>query len=100
MSSTIWFRRIRLEDRARLIQAMDKAIMRQNGPSMLSQDSVRFACLMRGLNPVNMNYDHMIQYLDSWLRISKETDIKSASLLLHCPILLAYNQPSNWRLIY
>lgn len=100
MSTSIWFRRTRLKDRARLIQAMDKAILREKSVECLSQDTLRYACFIRGLNPVYMRYDDMIQWLKQWLEISQKTDLDSASLLLHCPILLAYNQPSNWRLIY
>lgn len=42
----------------------------------------------------------MIRWMNHWIELSNEVDKDSLSLLLHCPILLGYNQPSNWRLIY
>lgn len=100
MSSTIWFRRTRLADRAKFIKEMDRAIERENGPQNLSLEHLRFACYVRGLNPVTMRNEDMIQWLSEWLKVSKHIDYESASLLLHCPILLAYNLPTNWKLIY
>lgn len=47
-----------------------------------------------------MNSDDLIVWLNKWMAISKEVDDSSLSLLLHSPILLAYNEQSNWSLIY
>nr|CAD7195531.1 unnamed protein product [Timema douglasi] len=95
-----WRRRTRLAGRAELIQHMDAAIVREGGVKTLSQEEIRWACFFRGLNPVNMKTDDAVEWLDQWILISKQVDKTSWSLLLHCPILLAYNQPSNWSLIY
>lgn len=100
MSTSIWFRRTRLKDRAKIIREMDRAILRENGPNRLTTDALRYACFIRGLSPVNMKHDDMVNWLRQWLRISEVTNHNNASLLLHCPILLAYNHPNNWILIY
>ncbi|CAH0547408.1 unnamed protein product [Brassicogethes aeneus] len=95
-----WFRRTRLADRATILIEMDKAIMREGGVHNLPIDALRNACLIRGLNPMNMKSEDMIKWLNSWIQISSEVDRESLSLLLHVPILLGYNQPTNWLLIY
>lgn len=95
-----WFRRTRLGDRAVILQAMDRAIIREGGVEILSADSLRQACLIRGLNPMNMKNEDMVNWLKGWIAVSSEIDKDSLSLLLHCPILLAYNEPTNWQLIY
>lgn len=56
--------------------------------------------IFRGLNPTNMSSVAMLEYLQNWLSVSREVDASSYSLLLHLPIFLAYNQPSNFHLIY
>lgn len=117
-----WFKRKRLADLALIIKAMDESITRGGGVNNLSADALKNACLIRGkhfniiydfqvffnlrifqilgLNPTNMRTEDMVMWLQQWLQISKEVDTESLSLLLHCPILLGYNQPSNWLLIY
>ncbi|KAK4877266.1 hypothetical protein RN001_009772 [Aquatica leii] len=94
-----WFRRTRLGDRAIILQAMDRKIMQQ-GIEKLPQDVLRNACLFRGLSPVNMKNEDMVAWLNKWIIISCAVNKNSLSLLLHCPILLAYNEPTNWQLIY
>lgn len=76
---------------------------------------------MRGLNPFGCGRQEVNNWLNKWTNISShingkfdlmiimisinyskidyKTD-KSISMLLHCPILLAYNEPTNWKLIY
>ena len=78
---------------------MDLAIIREGGVEKMTQDEIRWACFFRGLNPINMRNEDIAQWLNSWLRISRCIDKNSYSLLLHCPVLTAYNQPSNWALI-
>lgn len=57
------------------------------------------ALSFRGLNPVNMSDENMQDWLDKWLTISSEVNENSISLLLHCPILLAYNHANNCSLV-
>ncbi|XP_075230377.1 LETM1 domain-containing protein 1 isoform X2 [Lycorma delicatula] len=95
-----WRRRTRLEQRAKLIQLMDRAIVKEGGIATLSNDEIRWACSFRGLSPTNMTTEEMVMWLTAWISVSNVVDKDSWSLLLHCPILLAYNHPSNWVLIH
>ncbi|XP_014204694.1 LETM1 domain-containing protein 1 [Copidosoma floridanum] len=92
--------RKRLLERGLLIKRMDTAIQREGGVCKLPYDAIRWALSFRGVNPVNMSIDSMQVWLDQWLSISAEVDENSISLLLHCPILLAYNLETNWTLLY
>ncbi|KAG8327733.1 LETM1 domain containing 1 [Homalodisca vitripennis] len=58
------------------------------------------ACLFRGLNPANMKKEDMEEWLEGWLQVSQCVRKDSRSLLLHSPVLLAYNHPSNWVLLH
>ncbi|XP_071446120.1 LETM1 domain-containing protein 1 [Hetaerina americana] len=92
-------RRQRLEDRALIIHEMDLAMAREGIYSM-TLDELKWACFLRGLNPTNMKTEDMTTWLTKWSKISIKLESKSLSLLLHCPILLAYNHPTNWVLIH
>lgn len=91
-----WNRRNRLYDRAHLIKLMDLAIIREGGVEILSQDEIKWNSFFRGLNPIDMSNNQILVWLRTWLAISQKIDYNSYSLLLHCPILLGFNQPSNW----
>jgi len=97
--STFGFKRDKLNDRAYIIQEMDFAIT-ELGIDNLTQEQMTFACMLRGLNPHGMKLEDRITYLQKWTTISKSIDSVGFSLLLHSPVLLAYNQPSNWLLIH
>ncbi|OXU25443.1 LETM1 domain-containing protein 1 [Nasonia vitripennis] len=92
--------RTRLLERGLLIKRMDTAIQREGGVTKLPYDAIRWALSFRGVNPVNMSTESMQAWLDQWLLISSQVDEGSISLLLHCPILLAYNHETNWTLLY
>ncbi|RZB40615.1 LETM1 domain containing protein [Asbolus verrucosus] len=94
------FRRTRLAERALILKEMDRAIVREGGVQNLSKDALKNACFIRGLNPINMRKEDMIKWLNNWITISSVVDKGELSLLLHCSMLLAYNEPSNWQLIY
>lgn len=79
---------------------MDKAIIREGGVEMLGSESLRNACHIRGLNGSHLSNQNMRDWLQQWLQVSQNIDRDSFSLLLHCPILFAYNHPQNWVLIY
>lgn len=95
-----WFRRTRLADRARLLIEMDRAIMREGGVHNLPLAALSKACYIRGLNTSNLDADYQIKWLTQWIHISSQINPDTYSLLLHCPVLLGYNEPSNWMLIY
>ncbi|XP_051162920.1 LETM1 domain-containing protein 1 isoform X1 [Leptopilina boulardi] len=100
MSRWMPFRRKRLLNRGLLIKSMDIAIQKEGGVTKIPIEALKWVVSFRGLNPVNMSTESMQEWLDQWLIISSEVDKTSISLLLHCPVLLAYNHPTNWTLLY
>lgn len=94
------FRSNKLRYKAFILLEMDKAIIREGGVDGLSTESLRNACHIRGLNASNLANSDMKDWLRNWLVVSENVDKSSYSLLLHCPIFLAYNHPQNWVLIY
>ncbi|CAG9761585.1 unnamed protein product [Ceutorhynchus assimilis] len=95
-----WFRRTRLADRALGLIEMDRAIMREGGVHNLPLEALRKACYLRGFHTKDVSHKCQIQWLTDWIKISSNTDKDSLSLLLHAPIFLGYNEPSNWRLLH
>jgi len=91
---TLWSRNRRLEERAQEIYNKDRAIER-DGVASLTLDELKWACFARGLNPSNMRSDDMLEWLDQWIAVTSHVDSSTMSLLLHCPVLLAYNNPTN-----
>lgn len=55
---------------------------------------------MRGLNPINVKTDDLVVWLHKWTLVSVNVDDDHLSLILHLPVLLGYNMPSNWVLLY
>lgn len=123
MTKWLPYRRQRLLDRGLFIQRMDRAIENGGGVTKMASDSLRwvseasvdryvhFKCFIsfsfifqalffRGLNPVNMSTEDMRKWLNTWIIVSSEVDEHCVSLLLHCPILLAYNHETNWTLLH
>ncbi|XP_077268355.1 LETM1 domain-containing protein 1 isoform X1 [Temnothorax americanus] len=94
------FKRKRLTERGMLILRMDRAIVREGGVKEMSNEAMRWALSFRGLNPANMSIENMRSWLEQWLIVSASVDQNNISLLLHSPILLAYNHSTNWILIY
>ncbi|CAG9788983.1 unnamed protein product [Diatraea saccharalis] len=94
------FRVNKLKYRAFLLLEMDKAIIREGGLDNLNTETLRYTCYLRGLNGSHLTNNDMREWLQNWLFISEKLDKNSYSLLLHCPVLLAYNHPQNWVLIY
>lgn len=99
---SIWrpYRRYRLMERGTLIKQMDTAIIREGRSTEMSQDGLQWALSFRGLNPANLPLKNMEEWLEDWLKVSEFVNKENMSLLLHCPILLAYNHPNNWKTIY
>ncbi|XP_066596062.1 LETM1 domain-containing protein 1 [Prorops nasuta] len=99
---SLWrpFKRKALLKRCFILKQMDFAIKEEGGPNKMSSEAVRKAVSLRGVNPTNMSMESMQDYLNKWITISDKVDRTTASLLLHAPILLAYNHPNNWLLIY
>lgn len=79
---------------------VDMAIKREGGARNLPTENLRDSCFTRGLNASNMSNDELIKFLDDWIEVSSFINEDNFSLLLHLPILLAYNHPNNWKIIY
>ncbi|XP_013107591.1 LETM1 domain-containing protein 1 [Stomoxys calcitrans] len=95
-----WFKRHSLYEHAFFIHYMDLAIGREGGVHNMPLESLRNACYIRGLNPVNMSNDDMITWLRGWIKVSNSIQLEHLTLFLHLPIFLAYNHPNNWQLLY
>lgn len=79
---------------------MDLAIGREGGIHNMSSENLAKSCFIRGLNPIGLSNDEMIEWLRNWSKISTSIDEEHMSLFLHLPLLMAYNHPNNWQLIY
>lgn len=90
----------KLSYRAMCLHNIDMAIQREGGTHNLPAETLRDSCFMRGLNASNLTNEEQIQFLDDWIKVSKHIDARNFSLFLHLPILLTYNHPNNWKLIY
>lgn len=99
---SLWrpFKRKRLMERGMLILRMDRAIVREGGVRAMPNEAIRWALSFRGVNPANMSIENMRSWLEQWLTVSASVDKNNISLILHSPILLAYNHTTNWILIY
>jgi hypothetical protein len=96
----MWLKRFRLSEHSFLIHHMDLAIKREGGVHNMPLESLQHSCYIRGLNPVNMNHEDMIIWLNEWIKVSLQVDGSNISLFLHLPILLGYNHPNNWILLH
>ncbi|XP_030386423.1 LETM1 domain-containing protein 1 [Scaptodrosophila lebanonensis] len=94
------FKRHRLHEHAFLVHYMDQAITREGGVHNLSVDALRYSCFLRGLNPTNLSNELMIEWLRKWVMVSTSIQAEHITLFLHLPILLGYNHPNNWQMIY
>ncbi|XP_037569672.1 LETM1 domain-containing protein 1-like [Dermacentor silvarum] len=92
-------RKRRLWKHGGFVREMDLAMARE-GLGQMDLSELRWACFLRGFNPMGLSKRDMVQYLQDWINISSNIEGDCISLLLHCPILLAYNAPSNWILIH
>ncbi|GAB1610552.1 LETM1 domain-containing protein 1-like [Argonauta hians] len=94
MCNGLSMRRSKLVDDTLLIHYIDLAMGREGIENLSTQDLAK-ACYDRFLNPVGTTHKQQIEHLCQWLEVSKEVDENSLSLLLHLPVFLSYNQPSN-----
>lgn len=96
----LFTKKSRLTDRAMCIHLIDMAIKREGGASQLATETLRDTCFKRGLNASNMSNDELAKFLDDWIHVSEHINPLNFSLFLHLPVLMAYNHPNNWKLIY
>ncbi|XP_023301134.2 LETM1 domain-containing protein 1 [Lucilia cuprina] len=95
-----WFKRHSLYEQAFLVHYMDLAIGREGGVHNMPLESLRNACYIRGLNPVDLSPEEMIEWLRDWIKVSNSIKAEHITLFLHLPLFLGYNHPNNWQLLY
>lgn len=79
---------------------MDLAIRREGGVHNMPAEAMRKACALRGLNTADLNTDEQIDWLRQWVELSSLVDGNNVSLFMYLPVLLTYNHPNNWKLLY
>ncbi|KAM7028368.1 LETM1 domain-containing protein 1 isoform 2-T2 [Acridotheres tristis] len=86
--------RHRLRSHVLEIQHLDRALLHL-GLGQLSEEELRAACYLRGLNSTHLGQAKCRAWLEQWLRLSCELQASEASLLAHSMVLLSlnYSQP-------
>ncbi|XP_072423188.1 LETM1 domain-containing protein 1 isoform X1 [Chiloscyllium punctatum] len=82
--------RRRLRSHIMEIHHLDQAL-NVFGVHNLSEDELRTACYIRGLNSVHLNAAECKEWLTKWVQLSKKLKDSEASLLLHSMVLLSTN---------
>ncbi|XP_039910330.1 LETM1 domain-containing protein 1-like isoform X2 [Hirundo rustica] len=82
--------RRRLRSHVLEIRHLDRALLHL-GPGQLSEEELRAACYLRGLNPTRLGRAECRAWLEQWLRLSCELRASEASLLAHSMVLLSLN---------
>lgn len=90
-------RRSKLIDSTLVAHYTDLAMGRE-GIENLNDEELAKACYERSLNPVGISREEQLRHLCDWVEVSRAIDENSLSLLLHLPIFLAYNKPTNRQL--
>ncbi|XP_077048744.1 LETM1 domain-containing protein 1 isoform X1 [Agelaius phoeniceus] len=80
--------RRRLRSHVLEIQHLDHALLHL-GLAQLSEEELRAACYLRGLNSTHLGRAECQAWLEQWLRLSCELQASEASLLAHSMVLLA-----------
>lgn len=93
-------KRYRLAERAYIIHHMDLAIRREGGVHNMPSEALLYACHLRGLNTTSLTNVEMIEWLEQWVEVSIAVDGSNISMFLYLPILIGYNHPNNWKLLY
>ncbi|XP_017584150.1 PREDICTED: LETM1 domain-containing protein 1, partial [Corvus brachyrhynchos] len=85
-----FFLRYRLRSHVLEIRHLDRALLRL-GLGQLSEEELRAACYLRGLNSTHLGRAECRAWLEQWLRLSCELQASEASLLAHSMVLLSLN---------
>ncbi|NP_001016022.1 LETM1 domain-containing protein 1 [Xenopus tropicalis] len=72
------------------IQNLDCALLKL-GVNELSEEELKRACYIRGLNSTHLSREDCETWLHCWLQLSSMLKVSEASLLLHCMVLLSAN---------
>ncbi|XP_042750722.1 LOW QUALITY PROTEIN: LETM1 domain-containing protein 1 [Lagopus leucura] len=82
--------RRRLHSHLLEIRHLDRALARL-GLAQLSEEELRAACYLRGLNPARLSAAQCRAWLEQWLRLSCVLQASEASLLANSMVLLSLN---------
>ncbi|NXJ20822.1 LTMD1 protein, partial [Dicrurus megarhynchus] len=85
-----FFLRHRLRSHVLEIRHLDRALLRL-GLGQLSEEELRAACYLRGLNSTHLGRAECRAWLEQWLGLSCELQASEASLLAHSMVLLSFN---------
>uniref|UniRef100_A0A8C8SKV9 LETM1 domain containing 1 n=1 Tax=Pelusios castaneus TaxID=367368 RepID=A0A8C8SKV9_9SAUR len=86
----IFFLRYRLRSHVLELQHLDRA-MQKLGVSELSDEEVKMACYVRGLNSTHLSPAECRKWLTQWLELSCTLKDSEMSLLAHSMVLLSTN---------
>ncbi|XP_028929093.1 LETM1 domain-containing protein 1 isoform X2 [Ornithorhynchus anatinus] len=82
--------RHRLKNHTIELLYLDRALLRL-GPSQLTTQEVKSACYTRGLDSTHLGEDQCRDWLEEWLKLSRNLKEADLSLLLHGVVLLDTN---------
>ncbi|KAF2350660.1 LETM1-like [Trinorchestia longiramus] len=88
-------------------QGVDSSSVEGSGQSTLQQcdlaslhvNVLKTSLLLRGISPIGLDSSGMVRVMERWLAVSLQLSCADSSLLLHLPILLFYNHPTNLALV-
>ncbi|NWH67525.1 LTMD1 protein, partial [Geococcyx californianus] len=85
-----FFLRHRLRSHILEIRHLDRAMLRL-GLGQLSEEELRAACYLRGLNSTHLKMSECRAWLEQWLGLSCKLQASDASLLANSMVLLSLN---------
>ncbi|XP_053907496.1 LETM1 domain-containing protein 1 isoform X2 [Cuculus canorus] len=86
----VFFLRHRLRSHVLEIRHLDRALLRL-GLGQLSEEELRAACYLRGLNSTKLEMSECRAWLEQWLGLSCKLQASDASLLANSMVLLSLN---------
>ncbi|XP_036959033.1 LETM1 domain-containing protein 1 isoform X2 [Acanthopagrus latus] len=84
----------RLNNHALELLQLDRALSRL-GAHQLSDDELREACYVRGLNSTHLGAKECHEWLTQWLQVTSSLKDSEVSLLLHNMVFLSANYPKG-----
>ncbi|NWI30432.1 LTMD1 protein, partial [Sula dactylatra] len=85
-----FFLRYRLRSHVLEIRQLDRAMLRL-GLGQLSEEELKAACYLRGLNSTHLDMSECRAWLEQWLGLSCKLQVSEASLLANSMVLLSLN---------
>ncbi|XP_053907498.1 LETM1 domain-containing protein 1 isoform X4 [Cuculus canorus] len=89
-TSSTWLMWHRLRSHVLEIRHLDRALLRL-GLGQLSEEELRAACYLRGLNSTKLEMSECRAWLEQWLGLSCKLQASDASLLANSMVLLSLN---------